>query len=95
MNFENVTNHDSDNDTDYYEFVYGILERTFDYNDVKEYTTGVNEQLKEMVSKGCIRDYNLIVEIIESDTPLYYISVAWVENDNHINICGKRITFNS
>ena len=95
MNFENETNYESN----YHESVYRIIEDPFDCKDIYECISKIEEQIEVMVGCDDIRDYRISTEIMnahgKSGEPTYYVSIAWVDRNNILDVCSGKIEFNS
>lgn len=95
MNLENETNYESD----YYEAVYGIIEDPFDCKDIYECLYKIEEQIVTMVEQDDIREYKISTEIVDAlgknGEPTYYVTIAWVDRNNVLDVCSGKITFNS
>lgn len=92
---EKETNYDSD----YYESIYRIIEDPFDCKDVYECLYKIEEQIVVMVERDDIRDYKISTEIVDAlgknGEPAYYVTIAWVDRDNVLDVCSGKLLFNA
>ena len=52
-----------------------------------------------MVERDDIRDYKISTEIVDAlgknGEPAYYVTIAWVDRNNVLDVCSGKLLFNA